>query len=415
VFGGGAGALDIAAIDLYHGPATVSVSGKGYWDDVSLRQPGTPDPVSYCYPKLTSNGCTPTIGYSGQSDATASSGFLVTGSNFINNKSCLLFYGLAGSASTPFQNGVLCVKPPIKRTVGTSTGGGPPPNNCSGAPSIDMNAFAQGVLGGGPSPGLLVPGSVVYCQWWGRDPGYAAPNNTQLSNALAYTVGPVVATGAMFKNMVFNSVAVRHSNYASFNHGAVLNGTINVSSTGDPNGSVLVAFDDGSTATIMMTPGGGTFIQTGASMLDMQTPGTSWSTVDSALLNGSPVSLSALADQLEVEVNAGISPLFMSDSSRALLALASLNQTSQWNLNASVALQLGGALLGLGAFFCKIAVWAAVAAFKVWANWLCGVICVWIGGLLGGVFVAPCLKLCAAGVLLAAAKLQAFLLGKWNP
>ena len=60
----------------------------------------------------------------------------------------------------------------------------------SGMFSIDMNSFA--VSAGPPVPlaALQVPGTIVYCQWWGRDPGFAAPNNTQLSNGLTYTICP---------------------------------------------------------------------------------------------------------------------------------------------------------------------------------------------------------------------------------
>jgi hypothetical protein len=144
---------------------------------------------TYCTSKITANSCSPSIGATGLASATAGSGFIVTGTTFINNKSCLLFYGTTGQAATTFQGGVLCVKTPIKRTPGTNTFGNPPPNDCSGAPAIDMNLFAVGGGGGTPLPALQVPGTVVNCQWWGRDPGFPAPNNTQLSNGLEYTVG----------------------------------------------------------------------------------------------------------------------------------------------------------------------------------------------------------------------------------
>jgi len=145
---------------------------------------------TYCTSSTTSNGCTPSIGSNGTPSATAGAGFVVNGSNFLNNKSCLLFYGTSGQAAIAFQGKILCVKSPIKRTPGTNTLGNPPPNDCSGAPAIDMNLFALGGLGGTPLPALTVPGTVVDCQWWGRDPGFAPPNNTQLSDGLEYVVLP---------------------------------------------------------------------------------------------------------------------------------------------------------------------------------------------------------------------------------
>jgi hypothetical protein len=143
----------------------------------------------YCVGKVNSLGCIPHIGATGIPSATAGSGFVVTDVNVLNNKSGILLYGTSGRLALPFQGGTLCVQSP-RRTPAVSSGGSPPPNNCSGAFSIDMNCFATGGCGGNPLPALTVPGTLVDCQWWGRDPGFAPPQNTSLSDALEYTVQP---------------------------------------------------------------------------------------------------------------------------------------------------------------------------------------------------------------------------------
>jgi hypothetical protein len=151
--------------------------------------PGPPINI-YCQAKTNSLGCVPAINSYGTPSATAGSGFQVIGMNVLNNKPGLLFYGVNGPASTPFQGGTLCVSPPIKRTPAVSSGGLPPPNDCSGVYKLDMNAFAVGSLGGTPLPALTTPGTQVNCQWWGRDPGFPPPNNTTLSDGMQYVVGP---------------------------------------------------------------------------------------------------------------------------------------------------------------------------------------------------------------------------------
>jgi hypothetical protein len=145
---------------------------------------------AYCTAKVNSLGCLPAIGAVGTPSATAGSGFTVIGRHVINNKGGLLAYGVNGQASSPFQGGTLCVNSPISVTGKLNSGGNPGTNDCSGSYSIDMNAFA--VSAGPPAPlaALTVPGTVVDCQFFGRDRGFPAPNNTTLSDGLEYTVQP---------------------------------------------------------------------------------------------------------------------------------------------------------------------------------------------------------------------------------
>jgi hypothetical protein len=169
-------------LDVDHG----WVGGPGIW-----RRGGiVADPTIYCVAKTNSVGCLPAIAWNGAPSATAVSGFTVTGANVRNNKSGLLFYGVNGRSALPFQGGTLCVKTPLRRTGAVHSGGTPPPaNDCSGLYALDMNAFAHSSGPPSPLPALTVPGTLVDCQWWGRDPGFPAPNNTTLSDGLEYIVG----------------------------------------------------------------------------------------------------------------------------------------------------------------------------------------------------------------------------------
>jgi len=153
-----------------------------------------PEPwTEYCTAKPNSLGCTPAISAAGVPSAANVWPFVVRASSVLNQTSGLFFYKVGGSGTAvPFQGGTLCVGPSgIRRTPAVISGGTPAPaHDCSGAYTLDVNAFAHGQLGGNPDPALLTPGTIYRMQAWGRDQGFAAPNNTSLSNALEVPIGP---------------------------------------------------------------------------------------------------------------------------------------------------------------------------------------------------------------------------------
>jgi hypothetical protein len=169
----------------------------GSWDDASIAQRAGSAYVflvdqvltTYCTAKVNSLNCLPSIAFTGCPSATTASGFEIRGSEVRNNKLGVLLYSITGRNVLPFSGGTLCVELPVRRTPAVDSGGAPvPTKDCSGVFRLDMSAFASGTLGRVPIPELRVPGTVVNCQWWGRDLG--ATFATTLSNALEYVIGP---------------------------------------------------------------------------------------------------------------------------------------------------------------------------------------------------------------------------------
>lgn len=143
-----------------------------------------PAPSVYCTARVNSLGCTPAIGFSGTPDANAGTGFTIGATNIVNNKSGVLFYGLDGANSIPFQGGLLCVKAPTTRTPPQNSGGtAAPANDCSGSFGMDFNVR----IAAGVDP-RLVAGATVWAQYWSRDP--AASFTTNLTDGVAFLILP---------------------------------------------------------------------------------------------------------------------------------------------------------------------------------------------------------------------------------
>ena len=165
---------------------SLDLNGNGVPDECDC-----PVPVVYCTPKVNSLGCTPTISAVGTPSASATGGFTVRASNVRNQKPGLLLYGSTGRAAAPFQGGTLCINAPVRRAIGANSNGTAlPANDCTGLYRLDLNAFSHGLLGGNPGAALLTVGATIETQWWGRDPGFPAPNNVTLSAGLEYQVCP---------------------------------------------------------------------------------------------------------------------------------------------------------------------------------------------------------------------------------
>lgn len=141
-----------------------------------------PTPTAYCVGKLNGQGCVPQMSASGFCSATSGQPFWVTATDVSSNQFGRLFYGFE-QAAIPFLGGTRCIAQPLTRTSLFNSGGTSAP--CSGVLSYDFNAPIQS--GVDPS---LVPGTLVYAQYWYRDPADPAGFGIGLSNALCFGIAP---------------------------------------------------------------------------------------------------------------------------------------------------------------------------------------------------------------------------------
>jgi len=138
-------------------------------------------PTIYCTAKTSSAGCIATISTSNV-DAQPTSGandYYVTAWMVQEQKLGLLFGGVSGAASLPFNGGTLCANAPLTRGPAIPSGGSAP-NACGGVFSTlvnDGHLFPLGLDAG--------PGQSAWYQYWFRDPSNGPGSfGTSLSNAL---------------------------------------------------------------------------------------------------------------------------------------------------------------------------------------------------------------------------------------
>jgi hypothetical protein len=158
---------------LFH---PTSVADMRTWVETTCLSLYAADPVAYCTAKTNSQGCTPAIGWSGHPTLSGLDDFEVFGEQVINQQNGLLFYGSAPTAK-PFQGGTLCVTSSIVRTAVQSSGGNPPPSDCSGRFGLTWSHADLASLGAG---------TTIYAQFWYRDA--PATGGSGLTDALSFTV-----------------------------------------------------------------------------------------------------------------------------------------------------------------------------------------------------------------------------------
>ena len=138
----------------------------------------------YCTSKVNSLGCTPVISTLGlPKEGGAPGSFWINAAQIRSQQPGVLFYGFLPD-NAAFGGGFRCVAPPTTRTAAQQSNGSASGNDCTGNFSYDMG----GRIGSGIDP-ALVCGTIVYAQYWSRDPGFTPPNNIALTAGVRFVIG----------------------------------------------------------------------------------------------------------------------------------------------------------------------------------------------------------------------------------
>lgn len=136
---------------------------------------------TYCPSKASSSGCLAVLsGTTATSPVSGANNFSVTMTTAQAGRPGIFFGSTTAAASISFQGGLLCVQPPLKRSLILFTGG--TANQCNGTFNLlinDGNAFPPSGFGFDAGPG-----GTSYMQAWYRDSGLMDGFDTALSNAM---------------------------------------------------------------------------------------------------------------------------------------------------------------------------------------------------------------------------------------
>lgn len=194
VLGPSPGLWDAAAGDLHLLPLSICIDAgdpslpqdpDGSLPDVgalAFDPQHVPQPSAYGAGLVHSGGCAPRIDWSGTPSLSGPDDFVIRSGSSLNNVLGLFLVGSAAKA-IPFAGGSLLVAPPFMRGPVVFSGGNAGGPDCSGVFTWPVShAFMQ-------QQGWQA-GQVRYAQAWGRDPGSAHSQKSQLSNGLVFQVEP---------------------------------------------------------------------------------------------------------------------------------------------------------------------------------------------------------------------------------
>jgi len=167
-----------AVTDPLTGDFLFSTFGGG---DRVLVVHGFDAPHTYCQGKVASTGRVPRVHYAGTPSLSGPDDFILTCTEAPNHVFGVMVWSLVPDTA-PFYGGILCVSSPSYRLPVQGSGGSP------GVATDSSGTFSDHLDQAFFTSKGFTSGTTVYCQYIGRDPGYAWPGNVLISEGLVFTV-----------------------------------------------------------------------------------------------------------------------------------------------------------------------------------------------------------------------------------